>query len=313
RYATCTDYFTPDGTIDHERAMQDAASEILKGIQAKLHDLLHGTDSRSIKLVMHIDGGASDAKGLEHRKRQKTKETACRDLKSDIRAFKRRRGIKGTGTEIDAAQESFAVKNATELWSPRKLVDSINKNLGKACQIPLEYKAALNDAFKSLGQNCRDFVLESHVCHGEADPCLATTCDSHHQEGNPGKMAVITKDSDLLVYCSVDALLRPNPKDSGFILYEKSKVLEVLGLQDKKFLTLYGMGLKNDFAHNVKSVGPVTNLQIVIKVQEGFYPPEKNQEVSSTDKNTEKKKGKGKTLTTKTDEQDDGEADSFAL
>ncbi|KAG0035988.1 hypothetical protein BGZ83_003968, partial [Gryganskiella cystojenkinii] len=90
--------------------------------------------------------------------------------------------------------------------------------------------------------------------------------------GGLGKVVVITKDSDLLAYCSVDTVLRPNPKDSGFILYEKDKVVEALGLHHKSFLTLYAIGLKNDFAHNVKTVGPVTNLELVIKIEEPFYP-----------------------------------------
>ncbi|KAG0037394.1 hypothetical protein BGZ83_003455, partial [Gryganskiella cystojenkinii] len=165
RYAISIEYFLPDGTIDYKRAMQDAAAEIIKGIRIKLHDLLFGADPIRIKVVMHVDGGASDAKGLEHRKRQKTKEAACCALNADIKTFKKRQGIK----EIGVVGPTVAVSVA-DPWSPLKVIEKIKKNLGKACVIPLEYKTALSEALTVLVKDCSEFDLTSHVCHGEADP-----------------------------------------------------------------------------------------------------------------------------------------------
>jgi len=196
-------------------------------------------------LVLHIDGGESAAKGIEHRKRQLKREKACTRLGAGVRSLKKKK----------AAGERPTMK----------LEDSIEKDLKSAFQLTKDHKNALNDSLKRLG-------LESHVCHGEADPCLAESCRRFADSQASSKMAIVTKDSDLLAYHLVDAVLRPNPKDSGFILYEKEKVMNVLGFRHRLFMTLFAIGLSNDYAHNVKTIGPATNLKIVKAVQRRFFP-----------------------------------------
>ena len=276
-----------NGSLDLDESMLAAAKEIKRDIDLTLADLLvtsdkttqgtsmqystafgpsslaHGSISLYDRVLLHIDGGPSLAKGIEHQKRLKKREEAASKLDSCIRAFNIKRG------------RSRRV--------PKKLLDRMQKEMSKAFQLTIHHKEALHRAFKVVG-------LRSHICHGEADPCLAKTCLEHASNAqgfsrpsgssdlsmfsapSQGKMAVITKDSDLLVYESIDGVLRPNPKGPGYILYDKTEVLNVLKLRHPMFLVLYGISLRNDYSYNVRSIGPVGSLELVHQVQDKYLP-----------------------------------------
>ncbi|GJJ70524.1 hypothetical protein EMPS_02873 [Entomortierella parvispora] len=276
-----------NGSLDLDESMLAAAREIKRDIDLTLTDLLvtsdkttqgtsmqpstafglsslaHGSISLYDRLLLHIDGGPSLAKGIEHQKRLKKREEAASKLDSCIRAFNIKRG------------RSRRV--------PKKLLDRMQKEMTKAFQLTIHHKEALHRAFKAVG-------LRSHICHGEADPCLAKACLDHASNArgssqpsgssdssslsvpSQGKMAVITKDSDLLVYESIEGVLRPNPKGAGYILYEKTEVLKVLKLLHPLFLVLYGISLRNDYSYNVRSIGPVGSLELVHQVQDKYLP-----------------------------------------
>ena len=243
-----------DGVADIDEAMMAAARSIKKDIDSTMKDILRSSSESPAVLFLHVDGLPSLAKKQEQQKRMERKDIAKTKLAADIRSFM----AKG--------------KNA-----PTKLRERIEEQVSKALQLTQEHKSALSMAFEDLG-------LQSHVCHAETDPCIASKCRGHQHSPPDEKMAVISKDSDLIVYEHVDAVLRRNPKDNGYVLYEKQRVLEVLGLRHPKFLVMYGIGLKNDYNHNVKTIGPVGNLELVHAVQAVLLPLEPPASISATRK-----------------------------
>lgn len=234
KHAGSREYCSQDGFYDCDQSMRSAAAEVHRQIQLDFEPLL--ADESPVQISIHIDGEPSAAKGVEHAKRHKVREDTCRELASEIR-------------RLETKQGGFI---------PKKLTDRIEAQLRHVCQLSQQDRRTLNESFQSLG-------FSSHVCHAEADPCIATAC--HESSGSTDKVAVVTKDSDLLVYCDVEMVLRPNPQDAGFVVYRKSEVLAALGLHRKEFLTLYGMTLRNDYAPNVKTIGPVTSLELVVQIQ----------------------------------------------
>ena len=202
-----------NGIADIDAAMGAAARVINRDIYISLHDMLNPPSGPRARLFLHIDGLPSLAKETEQQKRLKRKDAARLRLAHTLWSLQK----KGNN-------------------APTKLRDDADKELSKAFQLSMTYKSALKTAFRKLG-------LLSHVCHAETDPCIADKCLKHSLSLLDGKRAVVSKDSDLIVYESVDAVLHPNPKDTGYILYEKQKVLEVLGLRHPIFLVMYGIGL----------------------------------------------------------------------
>jgi hypothetical protein len=100
-------------------------------------------------------------------------------------------------------------------WSLQTLKERIKKGFQKSSVIPPNYKQALSESFVNLGESLQDVQHKVHVYHGEADPRMAQTCFEHTDGGNSDRTIVITKDSDLLAYCSTDAVLSRTPRTGG--------------------------------------------------------------------------------------------------
>ena len=105
-----------NGSLALDESMLAAAKEIKRDIDLTLADLLvtsdkttqgtsmqystafgpsslaHGSISLYDRVLLHIDGGPSLAKGIEHQKRLKKREEAASKLDSCIRAFNIKRG-----------------------------------------------------------------------------------------------------------------------------------------------------------------------------------------------------------------------------
>ncbi|KAG0195406.1 hypothetical protein BGX28_001486, partial [Mortierella sp. GBA30] len=102
------------------------------------------------------------------------------------------------------------------------------------------------------------------LCRTEADLCIART---RLTVGRP--RIVVTGDSDLLGYRSVDRVLRSIPRSNLFAWYTKADVLAKLGLPSALHLVLLAIVVKNDYDPNVKTLGIATNCKIISKISRG--------------------------------------------
>lgn len=98
------------------------------------------------------------------------------------------------------------------------------------------------------------------VASTEADLSIATSCMPED--------VVVTRDSDLLVYATVNKLFRPVSKDS-YLLYDIKEVCTALNLPSRQHLSALGVICRNDYQRNIKSLGPSTNLKIIKQLQCG--------------------------------------------
>jgi hypothetical protein len=123
---------------------------------------------------------------------------------------------------------------------------NVRKNLKLGFYWTLESRRAFAEYMRGRHWN----VVE---CPFEADPMIATDC-------RPGDI-VVTRDSDALVYGSIETIWRPTSKGCT-LAYSVPGVLTSLGLSRDQ-LTVLGIVSKNDYQSNLSSLGPVTNFKIV--------------------------------------------------
>ena len=256
--AGSTEFVNVDGTFNHAKAMTVAATAIDQRIKIDFHDVL--TSGKSVEFELFIDGGASAAKGYEHRKRQKKREDACDELKREFSRLERKEGA----------------------WFSQDQKTAIIKLLQKACMLTTDHKIALKAALENLGYSTK-------VCHSEADPALARRCLELKSSKDARKTAVVTIDSDLLAYTTIDFVLRPNIKGSGFLLYGKNEVCRAMGLRYTPLLALFAVCHRNDYTRNIKGIGKVHSLEIIIEIQDNIeveagikFPPDSSPANKST-------------------------------
>ena len=91
------------------------------------------------------------------------------------------------------------------------------------------------------------------LCTTEADVAIAVDC-------KPGDI-VISADSDMLAYGSVETLWRPINKYM-VLEYDLADICQVLGFT-RQHLTVLAIVSSNDYNRNIFSLGPATNYSIV--------------------------------------------------
>lgn len=122
----------------------------------------------------------------------------------------------------------------------------IRKNLTLSFYWTLESRSAFAEYMRDRQWN----VVE---CPFEADPKIATDCP-------PGDI-VVTRDSDALVYGSIETIWSPISK-GRLLAYNVPDVLTTLSLTRDQ-LTVLGIVSKNDYGPNINSLGSATNFKLV--------------------------------------------------
>lgn len=122
----------------------------------------------------------------------------------------------------------------------------IKKQLDKAFMLTGESKSTLIGFLREKGWVVRE-------CPFEADLEIARDC-------TPGDM-VLTRDSDLSVYLKVSSMYRL-VSGRKVLRYDLEDVCRSMGLSRQQ-LTALGIVSKNDYSHNIKSLGTATNFGIV--------------------------------------------------
>ncbi|KAG0342102.1 hypothetical protein BG004_005749, partial [Podila humilis] len=91
------------------------------------------------------------------------------------------------------------------------------------------------------------------------------------------KRTVVSGDSDLLVFKSVDSLLRPVPKAKSYALFERKDVLKALGFQQHWQLELLAIVNRSDFAMNVPGIGLAKSTALIVSLDESLTVQEKGE------------------------------------
>ncbi|ORZ04289.1 hypothetical protein BCR41DRAFT_425963, partial [Lobosporangium transversale] len=94
-----------------------------------------------------------------------------------------------------------------------------------------------------------------------ADPCIGC-----HDEEND--RIVISQDSDFFAYERVCFLVRPLPhRRRKFGVYDVDNIIQALRLPTHAHLVLFCAIAGNDYSRNLETLGPITNLRLIRKVE----------------------------------------------
>ncbi|KAF9944093.1 hypothetical protein BGZ70_005051, partial [Mortierella alpina] len=191
-------------------------------------------DGRTV--TVHVDGGYNAEKQQEHEKRA---GDAVKTLE-----------------KLDTVLQHMKSRSNHGKHTCKTVRDKIKKTLSALFVLTQADKDSLCEAMSSFDPNnitvCR--------CATEADLCIARSLD---RELVPGHKLVVSSDSDLLVYLPVDRVLRSIPKTTSFAWYTKADVRQALQLPSDQHLLLLGIVAANDYGRNVRSLGIVSNCDII--------------------------------------------------
>ena len=96
-------------------------------------------------------------------------------------------------------------------------------------------------------------------CDFQADTCIALIC-----QGSPDHcIEVVSNDSDLLAYESIQRLTMPVGKHRELTTFEKRNVLSLLKLRSDRHLLLVCILTKNDYFEGISGLGVFNNADIV--------------------------------------------------
>ncbi|KAF9284158.1 hypothetical protein BGZ68_004853 [Mortierella alpina] len=136
-------------------------------------------------------------------------------------------------------------------------MEVIGRNIAKLFVLTAADKASLRDGLEANG-------VSVCLCETEADVCIAR--GQGHDLASPDNgchRVAFSVDSNLLVYDSISAVLRPLPRHSGYALYLKPDVLHALDLPSSRHLVLYGIVSENDYSRNVEQLGLAKNADLI--------------------------------------------------
>ena len=126
------------------------------------------------------------------------------------------------------------------------LFAAIEKHMKKSFYWSLESR---KEFASYLQQNGWQVQVEST----EADLAIARDCA-------PGDL-VVSGDSDMTIYCTVDKVCRPISR-GRFLVYDLQDVVTTLGISRIQ-LTVLGVVSDNDYNKNIRLLGSATNFKIV--------------------------------------------------
>ncbi|KAF9217482.1 hypothetical protein BGZ59_003810 [Podila verticillata] len=139
-------------------------------------------------------------------------------------------------------------------WTPQTTMTTIVKGLTNLYVISDDVKEGIRHGIEASG-------LQFCQCHTEADLCIAR-CSSIPLATSLTR-AVMSADSDLLIYSAIQVVIRPMPKSRDFGIYSKDAILQTLHLDSPEHLVLLGTISDNDYVQNIRSLGLVRNVEIV--------------------------------------------------
>ncbi|KAK3840737.1 MAG: hypothetical protein J3R72DRAFT_422603 [Linnemannia gamsii] len=191
--------------------------------------------------TLYMDGDAPDQKSKAHTQRAEGRLKALR--------------------EIDTLLEKMRSKSEAGKWTPKTTIHAISKKLAAIFRMDPQYKA---DFIKGLEEAKCNVV----VCRGEADTAVAEAIGENPvvvvDDVSYTRVAV-SSDSDLLGYRAVSLVLRKlsGAAGSGFRLYRKERLLDVLGLSTIQQLETLAIISDNDYDGNLRGYGWATNVKYI--------------------------------------------------
>ena len=136
--------------------------------------------------------------------------------------------------------------NTTGCWAGKGKTRSFRMALQRAWYLSVSGREALSEYLKDQGWHSR-------VADFEADVELPQMCQPMD--------VVVTKDSDLAAYLSVNTIARPARQ--GFLIYDIDKACSVLGLPSRIQLQALAIVSGNDYGRNIYGLGLATNAAII--------------------------------------------------
>lgn len=196
-------------------------------------DIAHAIVEREISklgtpanLVLYIDGAPCAEKQQTQQKRKETGDEAIKSAREGVTAMEER-----VANNLRVRKQHFL---------------GVTKHLRTA----FYWSPEARHAFAQYMHLRQWTVVE---CLTEADLRIAADCQ-------PGDV-VITKDSDLLVYGSINTIWRPISK-ARVLVYSVPDLLRVLNI-NRSQLTVLGVVSKNDYNRNIHTLGSATNFSII--------------------------------------------------
>ncbi|KAF9973424.1 hypothetical protein BGZ75_001191, partial [Mortierella antarctica] len=187
-------------------------------------------------LCLHVDGSPCEEKGYASSKRAKT------------RTIDR--------TALDQELDKMEERSREGKWTCQTTMETIRRSLAKLFVLTADDKAHLRDGLVAGG-------VQVCLCETEADVCIARGPDLVSVDDWCHQRVAVSVDSDLLVYDTISAVLRPMPRQSGYGLYLKPDILHALDLPTSQHLMLYGIVSENDYGRNVERLGLARNADII--------------------------------------------------
>lgn len=185
------------------------------------------------RTTIHIDGEPSMEKSEERKSRQERLDKDIAKLTDSIKSFSQRK----RGSPASLFRKC---RNAFRL--PRSVLDEIANGL------------------RDLGWNiCR--------CQHQADTHIGELCQ---MEPDKSQLAVITGDSDLIIYDGVPSITIPVGKSHELTTFTKSSVLKELNLPTSRHLQFAAIVTKNDYFPGTKTYGIRRNADIVREIELDF-------------------------------------------
>ncbi|KAG0286818.1 hypothetical protein BGZ98_004952, partial [Dissophora globulifera] len=181
--------------------------------------------------VIHIDGVPNQEKAIEHAERNA--------------AYSKQHG------QLQAALNKMATKSSQGRWTSNTVIKLIHKKLSAVFKMSDTDMATFIQTLKVNG-------LQICECDTEADICIASACAA-----SSSQHLVVSGDSDLLVYESIDSVLRPIPRSNFYAIYDKADVLDILKFLDPMQLVLLGIVSHSDYAKNIYGFGIARNAALI--------------------------------------------------
>ncbi|KAF9279603.1 hypothetical protein BGZ74_002807, partial [Mortierella antarctica] len=155
---------------------------------------------------------------------------------------------------VDQGLRKMEQQSNAGKWTPQTTITTIVKGLSNLYVISDDVKEGIRHGIESSG-------LQFCQCPTEADLCIARCSSVPLATSLP--RAVMSADSDLLIYSTIEHLFRPMPKTNNFGTYRKETVLQTLQLHSPEHLVLLGTISDNDYVRNIPTLGLVKNLEII--------------------------------------------------
>ncbi|KAF9280726.1 hypothetical protein BGZ68_007048 [Mortierella alpina] len=192
---------------------------------------LFGGPDRVVRI--HLDGAPSEEKQCTH----------------EARLTKRTEHMEDLAGELVKMRE----KSEQGKWTCQTTISKITKLLHQVFVLETTDKARLVEGMQSRAG------ITVCECRSESDTCIARVSTA-------GPHVVVSGDSDLLAYRTIDRVLRSIPRTSDFGWYKKEDILRTLELPTDLHLVLLAIVLKNDYGSNIKGLGIVRNCNIIRQI-----------------------------------------------